>query len=197
MTQNRVFALNVVFFQNKNKRKEFNGNGHLKLIAILHVCSVCIYLGFIPSWDYQSTLVDQSTASNLCWLHKDLCRVLVRIWDFVDPLDHNDWRLFIVLDSCCQMGHTKSKVDTLYDSRLHVLCEGYRYLFYNIYRKNRTMVWLNMLFIVTFIGVFKFRIMLGDFSVFSDTIFIICLMHKIATTKTRFVISIHCYYWYI
>ena len=38
-----------------------------------------------------------------------------------------------------------------------------------------------MLIIITYIGVFEIWIMLGDFSIFSDTDFIICLMQQIPT----------------
>ena len=47
-----------------------------------------------------------------------------------------------------------------------------------------------MLFII---GVFEFWIMLGDFSVFSDTNFIIYLMHHIPTAVICGVIDIRCY----
>ena len=70
-------------------------------------------------------------------------------------------------------------------------------IFYSIHSKNRTMRWFKILFVITFIGVFKLRIMLSDFKIFSNTMFFICLMHQIPTSVIRCVISIHCYDWLI
>ena len=49
-----------------------------------------------------------------------------------------------------------------------------------------------MLYIVTFVGVFKFLIVLDDFSVFSYINFITCSMHQVATNIIRFVVAIYC-----
>ena len=70
-------------------------------------------------------------------------------------------------------------------------------IFHNIYNNNRTMGWFNMIFITTFIEFLKSLIMLGDFSVFSDTNLFICLMHQIPTTIICCVIAIICCDWLI
>ena len=50
-----------------------------------------------------------------------MCRFIVRVWEFVGLLDHNDWIFFVVLDSCCQMGQLKIEAETLYDLRVDVI----------------------------------------------------------------------------
>ena len=51
----------------------------------------------------------------------------------------------------------------------------------------------NMLLIITHIGVLESWIMLGDFSILSDTNLIICLMHQILTDIIRCDIAINCF----
>ena len=96
---------------------------------------------------------------------KDMCRVLVHIREFVSLLDHNYWRFFVVLDSCWHMGKWRAMPRP---------CMTFEYIFYvrntsifpcKIYVKRKKMGWFKILSIVTFIVVFKFRIMLSDFNI--------------------------------
>ena len=48
MTQKIKFDWSV-FVSEKNERKEFDGNYHLKSIALSHVYSTCMYFIFLPS----------------------------------------------------------------------------------------------------------------------------------------------------
>ena len=136
--------------------------------------------------------VELLTAFDWCWCHESLCRVLVRVWEFVGIFDHNNWIFFVVLYSCYLMGKMKSEANTLYELLLHFSMKNMRIVFNNIYSKKRAMRCFKMLFII---GVLGFLIMLGDFHVFSNTGFFICLMHLILTAIICCVIAINCCDW--
>ena len=58
-----------------------------------------------------------------CWWYREMCIFLVHIREFLGMIDHNDWRSFVVLDSCFQMGKMNIEVNILYDPWLHFSSE--------------------------------------------------------------------------
>ena len=63
---------------------------------------------------------------------------------------------------------------------------------FNVYIKNRATRCFKMIFIITYICIIVILIMLGDFGIFSDMNFIICLWHQNSTAIIHCVIAIHC-----
>ena len=99
--------------------------------------------------------VELLTAFDWCWCHESLCRVLVRVWEFVGIFDHNNWIFFVVLYSCYLMGKMKSEANTLYELLLHFSMKNMRIVFNNIYSKKRAMRCFKMLFIIGVFGFFE------------------------------------------
>ena len=113
-------------------------------------------------------------------------------------LDHNDWRFFVVFGQLLSNGANEEwGRDLVWPLSTVFAVTNTSIIFCNIYGNNCTMGWFKMLYIVTFVGVFKFLIVLDDFSVFSYINFITCSMHQVATNIIRFVVAIYCCGWYI